>query len=190
MYSTSCNTNSNQLRLVAMSTQFCQRMFMVTKYSITKVVTWMHSFPLIFLWFTYQNVWNCRYEILHTLNLSEVRAIITDTNNSFQYSKRIRLVLSCLYGLRCSFDLLMSSPQNFTVQVSMCPNVDLGKQNIGSFSMKIWCSLYVIIEDLILLTITFNGKMTKQFVLIFVCLFLKLISQNSKSFRNEKGFFV
>ena len=41
-------------------------------------VTWMQSFPLIFLWFIYQNLsnsweelWNNthRYEILHTLNL-------------------------------------------------------------------------------------------------------------------------
>jgi hypothetical protein len=45
--------------------------------ALIKIVTWMHSFPLICLWFIYQNVsnsielWNNtrRYEMLPTLNL-------------------------------------------------------------------------------------------------------------------------
>lgn len=71
----------------------------------------------------------------------------------------------------------MSSPQQVTVQistVSICPNVDFGKQNIGSFIMKIWSSLCVIIEDLILL-ITFNGKIAKQFV-SYICVFVPKIN--------------
>jgi hypothetical protein len=60
--------------------------------ALIKIVTWMHSFPLIFLWFIYQNVsnsivlWNNtrRYEMLPTLNLGCSFIILIETRNNQQ----------------------------------------------------------------------------------------------------------
>ena len=49
----------------------------IKKKKLNNIVTWMHSFPFIFLWFMYQNVnnslelWNNTriYEIFYTLNV-------------------------------------------------------------------------------------------------------------------------
>ena len=67
--------------MLYLSSIICNKAITVCNYLLLKntfcIVTWMHYFPLILLWFIYQNgsnsyeLWNNtrRYEILHTLNL-------------------------------------------------------------------------------------------------------------------------
>ena len=80
------------------------------------VVTWMYYFPLMFLWFIYQNVnnskelWNNthRYEILHTLNLGCSFITLRELCNNQRHRCDIAWlrVTNHLHGLRVNLHVL------------------------------------------------------------------------------------